>query len=158
MERLKSAFDTSDRIVILGIGSVLRGDDAAGIMLADVLEKSLNGRAKDRIKIIKGATAPENLTGEVKSFQPDLIVFVDAADMCRNPGEYLVFSPEETDNISFSTHTLPIRIMADYLKVYIQCEVLMVGIQPKQLEFDTPATEEVAKGVNELVKILTSWV
>ena len=158
MERLKSAFDTSDRIVILGIGSELRGDDAAGIMLADVLEKSLNGRAKDRIKIIKGATAPENLTGEVKSFQPDLIVFVDAADMCRNPGEYLVFSPEETDNISFSTHTLPIRIMADYLKVYIQCEVLMVGIQPKQLEFDTPATEEVAKGVNELVKILTSWV
>ncbi|MCE1247604.1 MAG: hydrogenase 3 maturation endopeptidase HyCI [Firmicutes bacterium] len=158
MEKLKSAFDVSDRIVILGIGSELRGDDGAGVMAASLLEKKLNGRAKDRVKIISGATAPENLTGEVKSFQPDLILFMDAADMCHEPGEFLVFTPEETDNITFSTHTLPIRVMADYLKVYLQCEVLIAGIQPKQLNFDSPVTPEVEAGVARLVDTMESWI
>jgi hydrogenase 3 maturation protease len=157
MDRLKSAFRSSEKTVILGIGSELRGDDAAGVMAAALIDKLAGRKAKNRLKVILGTTAPENLTGEVKAFEPDLIIFIDAAEMCRKPGEFLAFSPEETDNISFSTHTLPIRIMADYLKVYLQCEVMMIGIQPEDLTFGASVTPEVEEGVKKMAEVIAGW-
>ena len=60
------------KIGILGIGSELRADDVAGILVAQQIEKSVaEKKLNTELKIFIGATAPENLTGEIKKFAPD---------------------------------------------------------------------------------------
>ena len=50
------------KVVLLGVGSELRGDDAVGIVIARRMEAlHLAG-----VQAMEGGTAPENLTGEIR--------------------------------------------------------------------------------------------
>ncbi|MCX5686330.1 MAG: hydrogenase maturation protease, partial [Candidatus Omnitrophica bacterium] len=77
------------KIAVLAIGSELRRDDSAGILVAEELEKNLKNSKARRVplKIFIGGTAPENLTGVIKKFKPSDILIVDALEMNRKPGE-----------------------------------------------------------------------
>ena len=125
------------RIAVLGIGSELRADDAAGILAARQLKKALAGRKKGRaVKIFLGETAPENLTGEIKRYKPSHLVIIDSADLRKRPGTIFVFTPQEVGGgVSFSTHKMPARILVDYLVASLGCEVAIIGIQPKSVDF-----------------------
>lgn len=97
-----------------------------------------------------GASAPENVTGEVVGFKPTHVVLVDAAHLGKKPGEVDVVQPEDIGGVSFSTHMLPAPIILDYLKKGTGCQVLVVGIQPASTEF----MGEVAPSVRKTVKAL----
>ncbi|MCK9604220.1 MAG: hydrogenase maturation peptidase HycI [Candidatus Omnitrophica bacterium] len=136
------------RIALLGIGSELRGDDVAGILVASELRKNCRkisgGR---RFKVFLGATAPENLTGEIKKFKPTHLVIIDSADTGKKAGEIALINPEQANGITFCTHRLPLKIMVDYLIEAIGCEVLIVGIKPKTLDFGSLPSKEVKKAI-----------
>ena len=145
------------RLGVLGIGSELRSDDAAGILVVERLEKSGPGKDKEQsFRTFRGGTAPENITGEIKRFKPTHLVIVDAADLAKAPGEAAIFGPEDDlGALSFSTHRMPIKIMADYLKGSFECKVIMIGIQPKSLVFGEGCCREVretAEAVAALIK------
>lgn len=125
------------KIAVLGIGSTLRADDAAGILAATHLKKSLAKRkTKSAVKIFLGETAPENLTGEIKRFKPSHLIIIDTADLHKRPGAVFVFTPQEVGGgVSFSTHKMPARILVDYLIQSLGCEVAIIGIQPKSIDF-----------------------
>ncbi|HQN05393.1 MAG TPA: hydrogenase maturation protease, partial [Anaerolineaceae bacterium] len=68
--------DTRCRVVILGVGNELRGDDAAGVL---AVRKLLKKKEKlDDVLIIEGAQAPENFTSVIRRFNPHLILIIDA--------------------------------------------------------------------------------
>ena len=125
------------RIAILGIGSDLRQDDVAGMLVAQNLEKfAKNRRSAPRLRSFLGATAPENLTGEIRDFKPDHIILVDTIDIKEKPGTILVLMPDELGGgVSFSTHKLPAEVLVDYFRKSLKCEVMIIGIQPKGLDF-----------------------
>jgi len=140
------------RIAVLGIGSDLRADDAAGILAATALKKALAKRkATRRVRIFLGETAPENLTGEIKRYKPSHLVIIDTADLGKKPGELFVFTPQDVGGgVSFSTHKMPARILVDYLVKSLGCEVAIIGIQPKSVDFGkyiSPAVRSSAKKV-----------
>ena len=136
------------RIALLGVGSELRGDDVAGILVARALIKAYKERKPKReFKVFEGATAPENLTGEIKRFKPTHLIIVDSADTGKPIGAITLIKPEETAGISFCTHQLPLKIMLDYLNESIGCEMMIIGIQPKTLDFGTSPSTEVKKAV-----------
>ncbi|MCX5642722.1 MAG: hydrogenase 3 maturation endopeptidase HyCI [Candidatus Omnitrophica bacterium] len=152
---LKNQLDGAAKIAILGIGSLLRADDAAGMLVAEEVEKhcgKTNGKAE--IKVFFGETAPENFTGEIKKFQPTHLVIVDSGDTGKNPGAITVIGPEEETGVSFSTHQLPTGIMIDYLLKFITCRVTIVVIQPKTLAFNHPLSKEVSGAVKALSSTL----
>ena len=145
---LKNKLQGAKRVVLLGIGSELRADDAAGMLLAQALKSFSSGHKK--LKVLFGSTAPENLTGEVKRLKPSHVVIVDSADTGKRAGDITVLEPEESKGISFSTHQLPLVIMARYLEQALACQVLIIGIKPKNIRFGFSLSKEVKASVKKL--------
>jgi hydrogenase 3 maturation protease len=128
------------RLAVLGIGSELRGDDAAGMAVAESVRSSLSkSRGSLPVKIFAGGTAPENLTGEIRRFKPTHIIIVDSADFRKRPGSVFMFDADKVcDGVTFSTHKMPARILVDYLTGSFRCAVSIVCIQPKTIDFGKP--------------------
>jgi hydrogenase 3 maturation protease len=127
----------------------LRGDDAAGILASQQL-KALN---LPGMTVLLGETAPENLTGEIKRLNPSHLILVDCAEMGAKPGEIKLIQPQQVAGYSFGTHSLPLSILVDYLLEHFPCKVLIIGIQPKNLNFNAPVSEEVQAAVKRLVSV-----
>jgi len=149
---LKNRLKDASKIALLGIGSELRGDDAAGMLVARSLSE--DAFLKERLKIFFGETAPENLTGEIKKFKPTHLVIVDCADLGQKAGAIKLIMPEEIGGISFSTHRMPIKILADYLQESINCDILFIGIQPKIIDFGVSPSAEVAASVKVVAGLI----
>ncbi len=143
---LKNKFKDAKRIAVLGIGSSLRSDDAAGLLVAEELKKIRNSK----LKVFFGSTAPENLTGEIIKYGPSHIIIIDSVDMDQKPGSILLADPQEVDGISFYSHMLPIKMTIDYLLESIKCEIIIIGIQPKSLEFGETVSGEVKKSAEQI--------
>ena len=108
-ETLNSSVTAGEKLAILGIGSELRGDDGAGILVVEKLQKSLSKlKKRPAVKIFVGGTAPENLTGEIKRYKPSHIIIVDTADFKERPGTVIILAPGDVGSgVSFSTHKMP---------------------------------------------------
>ena len=155
METLKKIEDflsNTEKTLILAIGSELKTDDAVGMYIADELLKyNLN---KDNVCIIKGSTAPENFTGEIKKFKPSKMVIIDAADTGKKSGEIDIIDASCVQGASFSTHMMPINVFIDYLLQHFDCKILIIGIQPESLEFGLEITPKIKKTADTLVKLM----
>jgi hydrogenase 3 maturation protease len=143
---LKKKLKDAKKIAVLGIGSELRGDDVAGLLVAEELKKIKNLK----LKVFFGSTAPENLTGEIIKYKPTHIVIVDSTDTDQKAGSIILISPEEVGGISFSSHMLPIKMMVDYLLESLKCEIIIIGIQPKILMFGETISKEVKKSTKQI--------
>lgn len=151
LKKLKKA----ERIAILGVGSDLRADDAAGELVLEKL-KALPGvaSAKPEVRLFFGETAPENLTGEIRKFNPSHIIIIDSADMGQKPGSVELIPLENIGGISFSTHRIPTKVMVDYLLNLLKCDVTMIGIQPKSVSFGEAVSEEVKHSADQIAALL----
>ena len=130
---------------MLGVGSELRGDDIAGILVLESLKKSKKKlRREVKLKVFEGSTAPENLTGEIITFKPTHLIIVDTADIGEKPGVVLLLRADEVGRgVSFSTHKIPPKILIDYFAHSLKCEIVVIGIQPKSIGFGKPVSKAV---------------
>ncbi len=140
------------RVVLLGVGSEMRADDAAGILIAQRIE-SLHIPG---VWALAGGSAPENLTGEVRQISPTHLIIIDSADMGAAPGTLRLVDVQEIGGMSFGTHALPLSVLAGYLAKETGCSITVMGIQPRSLEFDGALSPEVAQAVEEAVQALAS--
>jgi hydrogenase 3 maturation protease len=108
----------------------------------------------EHILILEGGASPENLSGQLCKFSPDLVLFIDAADMGEKPGTVQWISEGCIDGMSASTHSLPLSMLARYLKLELNCHSIFLGIQPRSNEVGTIMSTEVQHAVNEVVQEL----
>jgi hydrogenase 3 maturation protease len=156
---LQKSLSGAGRIALLAVGSELRGDDAAGLLIAARLEdmrKQRRGPAQ--FKIFLGETAPENLSGAIRRFKPTHLVVVDSADAGKPAGTIFAIDPKEIGGISFSTHQLPLALMIEYLQETITCSVIVLGIQPKNLGFAAPVSREIGTAVDQVAAALDTAI
>lgn len=139
------------RVALLGIGNELNGDDAAGVLAARRL-KALP--LPDAWLVIDAGVGPEAYTGVLRRFRPDLVLLVDAAHMDEAPGTIQVVDCTQARGFGGSTHTQPPSTLAEFLAADLGCRVLLVGIQPGQVDFDVPLTPAVLAAVEELAGVL----
>ena len=140
------------RVAILGIGHELRGDDAAGLSVARKLLERSSGRSN--LLVIEAESAPENHTGPLRRFEPDLVLLVDAAEMGEASGVIRWLDWQETTGLSASTHTLPPYVLAQYLTSELHCDVALIGIQPAGTTIGAPLSPEVGQAVEAVVQAL----
>jgi hydrogenase 3 maturation protease len=137
-------------VVVLGVGSDLRRDDAAGPRVARALIASpIAG-----VHAIDGGPAPENHTAEIKRLSPSLLLIVDCALLGEEPGSVWIIEPSEVESAGFGTHGLPLTVVADYLRAETGCGVLFVGIQPLSVDDGEGLSREAEAGVAETVAAL----
>ncbi len=135
---------------MVGIGNELNGDDMAGITLARELNRLVEGQ--DHVLVIDAGPAPENTTGLLRRFGPDLVVMVDAAQMGDPPGTIRWLAWQDTAGISASTHTLPLHMFATYLTAELGCELALIGIQPAQNALEGALSAVVGETVRALAQ------
>jgi hydrogenase 3 maturation protease len=147
--------DRPTRIAIVGIGQELRGDDAAGVAVARALSRQralgCPSTVSDRFLIIDAGAAPENQTGPLRRFAPDLVLLIDAAQMDEAPGAVRWLDWQDTSGLSASTHTLPPYVLASYLSSEIGCRVALIGIQPADTSIGAPLSPDVQTAVDEII-------
>ena len=136
------------RTCLIGIGSDLRGDDSAGLM---VIRQLLKHPHAENMLLIEGGPAPENVTGQIRAFHPDLVIFIDAAHIDEPPGTIQWIPLDSIDGMSASSHSLPLSMLASYLTAEIGCEVSILGIQPAQNEIGAELSSSVQTAVDEIV-------
>jgi hydrogenase 3 maturation protease len=121
-----------------------------------VIRQLLNHPHTDNLFLIEGGPAPENITGQIRAFHPDLVILIDAAQMDEPPGTIQWIPLESIDGMSASSHSLPLSMLASYLTAEIGCEVCVVGIQPAQNEIGSELSPSVQTAVDEITKELSS--
>lgn len=142
------------RVAVVGIGHELRGDDAAGVAVARALGAAAAGN--ERLLTIDAGPAPENQIGPLLRFKPDVILFVDAAQMGEAPGTVRWVPWRETDGAGASTHTLSPQVLAWFLMRELGCEVLLLGIQPAGCAVGAQLSPAVAGAVHSIARALSS--
>jgi hydrogenase 3 maturation protease len=151
------------RVAIVGVGNELSGDDAAGILVTRELSLILNAQKTKsssrhlEFLLIDAGLAPEAFTGPLRRFQPDLVVIIDAAELGEAPGSIGWWEWTMVEGMSGSTHSLPPSVFAEFLIREFGCQVVVVGIQPSQIEFDQDVSTEVIKAVNQVVGTIRTW-
>ncbi|MCL1906303.1 MAG: hydrogenase 3 maturation endopeptidase HyCI [Clostridiales bacterium] len=151
-EELFGALKAAGKVAVLGIGSPLNSDDAAGMLLIEKLEG--HGLKQAEVLLIAASSAPENFTGVIGDFAPELLLAVDAARLGLEPGKVALLEKEELCGAGFSTHMLPFSIMLQYLYSRGLANVLLLGIEPQNTEFGLEISLPVQRAVAEIADFL----
>jgi hydrogenase 3 maturation protease len=151
---LKKKMPQGQKTVIMGVGSVLRSDDGAGMYCVEQLKELVKQKEQlHNLCLLGGSTAPENFTGVIKDFSPDRLFIIDAAHMGRDVGKVCVLDMNDIGGISFSTHMLPLPIMLQYLALETGCEVICIGIQPENTEQGMQMCDKVQAAAVRLAEV-----
>jgi hydrogenase 3 maturation protease len=136
------------KVVIVGIGNIMRGDDAFGPAL---IEK-LNGRVK--AVCIDAGSAPENYVRKIANENPDTILLIDAVHLDLAPGRYQIFRPEEIVKSGFTTHDISPALFIDYLKDQTKADIYMLGIQPERLALDEEMSDSLKGALEDISRMI----
>jgi hydrogenase 3 maturation protease len=166
-EPLSKALRKSRKIAFVGVGQELRGDDAAGVIIVRRLMDSprkttspsgapaTSGNApREELFLFEAGLLPEAAAGPLRRYQPEWVVFIDSAEMGEPPGTIRWLDPLQAEGFAGSTHTFPISGLSKYLSVELGCRVVILGIQPENLEFDSPVSEEVERAIESIVDVI----
>ncbi len=145
------------RIVVVGVGNELAGDDAAGLVVARALQKyALDDQ---RVLVLETGPAPENFTSSITRFRPDWVLVVDAARLNGSPGQITWLELAEVSAAGAATHGLPLTMFGRYLVSETSCNFSILGIQVAHTGFDQPVSLPVQRAAlrvaNALSRILS---
>jgi len=132
------------KIVIIGIGNIIRGDDGFGPLLIEKI------RGKANVMCFDGGTAPENYLGKIIKENPDTLLIVDAVHLDKNPGEYEILRQEDIIKCGFTTHDISPVMFIEYLTKEIRGSIYMLGVQPQGIKLGSEMSKRLKIALNEL--------
>lgn len=133
-------------LVLFTAGSVLRGDDAVGPLLA----KNLMDAPLEGWEIVDGGQTPEDDLYYIRELCPRKVVFVDAAQMGFEPGSIRRLTAQDVaKQCMITTHSLPISFLLGQLGEVCD-DVVFLGVQVKGTEFFDPLSDEVRAALEDI--------
>lgn len=154
-ETLARDIARSRRVAIMGIGNTGRGDDAAGVLVARELLAGPAGSGT-RTLVLVTEEAPENFTGTVRSFGPDLVILVDASSGLGPSGTVSLVDPDRVADDDVGVHRIPLGLIVSYIRETFGCRVRILGIEPGHLEPARAVSSEVTEAIDDIVEFLES--
>ncbi len=151
--RLSEALGRPKRLVVMGVGNVDRGDDAAGVYAAELLARHARP-AIPRLTVIQAQAVPENFTGKIRGFGADAVLIMDAASGGFRPGTIHVVDARRIADEDVSTHRTPLSTLADFLEKTAGCRMVILGIEPENLAPGSGMTPRVRAAAAEAAAYL----
>jgi len=133
------------KTLIVGIGSLLKGDDGAGPIVCQRLRD-----ANVSAETIDAGTAPENYFQAIIRKNPESLLVIDAIDFGASPGTIEVFRPEQLTSFVISTHSLSPHLFVDMVCREIEVDVYFIGIQPAQTQLGQAVSSQMRHAIQEL--------
>ncbi len=142
-----------DKVVVVGMGNILRGDDGIGIFIAKKLRKLVRGSKK--VKVLVCEAGFENITHVLVRYKPKRLLIIDAVYVeGGEPGTIYVFGINDIDsNPTITTHHLPLKLVLDYLMRHLDVEVSIIGVQVGRIELGAKMSDEVLNAGLYLVNL-----
>jgi hydrogenase 3 maturation protease len=148
-EELEEFIAGAKKIAVLGIGNDLRSDDGLGLFIIDNLKID-----DPRIMIENVGSVPEGFAKNLASFGAERVIMVDAADMLKPPGHIELITKDRVGGIAISTHRMPLSFLMMYLEQETGGKTILIGIQPKSIQFGEGLTPEIQKVVDKTITSL----
>jgi hydrogenase maturation protease len=150
------------QIALLGLGNLMRTDDAVGMLTLRRLEEF--GRLPPEVRVIEGGTLGLDLLESLRGISHLLVL--DAVDTGVVPGTLLRFEGEDIDNlpVSKSVHLLGFSDLMCALRLMdaAPAEVVLLGVQPASTDWGTVLTPEVSLAQQTLMQSalaqITGWI
>ena len=136
------------RVVLVGVGNPIRGDDAVGPRIIELLE------SKPNVLLLNTESVPEAFTGKVEQFTPTHVLMIDAANFRGAAGETKLISGEQIGGHAISTHSLPLNIFISYIERSLGIKVILLGIQPRSIGLGEPMTEPLEAAAKSIANTL----
>lgn len=130
--------------MIVGVGNILRGDDAFGPALIEKLKD------KTHAFCIDAGSTPENYVGRVIKERPGTILIVDAAHLGREPGSWEILEKSEITRVGFTTHDLSPSLLIQYLERETEADIFLLGVQPVSVSMGEEMSEPITKALEQL--------
>lgn len=152
------------KILILGCGNILFGDDGFGPRVTEELQK--NERLPENVMVINAGSSVRNILFDItlSEKKPEKIIIVDAIDAGKTPGEIFELPIDEIPEKKiddFSMHQLPTSNLLKELKVFCKIDVIIIACQVEKIPEEVTASiskklidaiPEVCKKINEIIK------
>jgi hydrogenase 3 maturation protease len=81
-------------------------------------------------------------------------LLVDAAEFEGAAGEVRLVSPENVAGITLSTHMISLSLLARIIQDRTTANVMILGVQPKVLEFGEGLSPELEKASTRISRVL----
>lgn len=142
--QIGAKFQAKGKVVIVGIGNTMRGDDGFGPALVE----GLTGKIK--AICINVGSAPENYITKIVEAAPDTILIVDAVHLGLAPGEYDILTKSDIINCGLTTHDISPSMFIDFLEKQTRADIYLLGVQPKNVSFGEEMSDAVKKALIDL--------
>ncbi len=137
---------SSKKVLFVGVGNPLRGDDGVGVFLAELL--------KPYFPVFIAGERPENLLSyELQGIET--VIFRDACSFRGRRGDVRLLSIEETENHFLYSHRVPLHLIASLLK---GLKVYILGIEPDEFVPGTGLSNKVKKSAYLVRDIIKSYL
>jgi len=137
------------RVLILGVGNVLFGDDGFGPAAADYLLKNCKIPSDVYIMDVGIGAGDVLFTVGLSSKKPKKIIILDAVDVKRKPGEIFELPIDDlpTNKLAeFSLHLFPAADLLKELRDQLRVDIVIVACQAERMPSD------VSPGLSDSVK------
>ncbi len=133
------------RILFVGTGNMLRGDDAAGLYIISELKK-----IKD-LPIVYAEGGIENYIGKIAKHRPEIIFIFDAVHLKEKPGTVRIFPLNYAADYSMLAHNFSMEMLLEIFSFLNISEIYMIGIQPENLKIGKGMSEAVIKSADKII-------
>lgn len=150
------------RVVILGIGNILLGDEGVGVRAVEAIERDY--RLAAGVVAIDGGCSAMELLEDLENL--DGLIVVDAVYAGQQPGELILLEGEAVSKF-FRTRMSPHQVgLSDVLAALeltgrAPKQLLIVGVKPLSMDLSMELTPQVAARLPEMiaqvVRRLESW-
>jgi len=149
--------EKKDRILVLGIGNYLMGDEGIGVHVIHALDKI---KLPEYVDIIDGGTGSFDLMPILAQYP--LAIFIDATMDFRSPGTINVIYPKFAKDFPtvLSAHDVGLKDMIDALEFknelpdIVLITISIKGINPMTIELTDPIKESIPDIVDKVLDIL----
>ena len=136
------------RVLLLGVGNRLRGDDAIGPLLVERLQGKVD------VPLIDAGDVPENYLGPIEASKADLVLIIDATEMGGNAGDASLFDIEQVQGLSASTHTANLGLLFKAIPPENRPQVIVLGVQPENTALGQGLSARVRRTLESLERML----
>lgn len=146
--------ETDNKLIILGLGNPLFQDEGLGV---HVIHQLMHEEMNNRIELIDGGTDGLGLLEIVE--RADYLIIVDAIDGNLTAGTVKKLDASQIPLIitkKLSPHQFSFQevLALAHLRNKVPQKMILIGVQPKSLDWGTELTREVAAVVPVIINLI----
>ncbi len=142
-------------VAVVGIGNVLLKDEGIGVHVIEAMKEALAGTTDDLCLLDAGSSPDVLLTLD----QVNKLIVVDAASGDCEPGTIYRFQLDGMEAVGGQVRSMHEMSLAEWLQIRQTLglgpkEVVVFGLQPKEIEWGLEPSAEVARRIPEVVNLV----